>query len=128
MGFDADRSTPGWPKGTIGAALRACNDFGIRRVKATFRIGHRDGIKLRPLGSESQKSFQGPMNRSFLRALLWICIAGLGAFSLATIALRRGESINALWLILAALCSYAVGYRFYSKFVSTKLLLLDSSR
>jgi len=68
------------------------------------------------------------MNRSFLRALLWICIAGLGAFSLATIALRRGESINALWLILAALCSYAVGYRFYSKFVSTKLLLLDSSR
>ena len=68
------------------------------------------------------------MNRSLLRALLWIGIAALGAFSLATIALRRGESINALWLILAALCSYAVGYRFYSKFVSTKLLLLDSTR
>jgi carbon starvation protein len=52
----------------------------------------------------------------------------LGALSLATIALRRGESINALWLVLAALCTYAVGYRFYSKFVATKLLVLDKSR
>jgi carbon starvation protein len=68
------------------------------------------------------------MSRTLPRILLWIAIALLGAFSLATIAFCRGESINAMWLVLAALCSYAVGYRFYSKFVAAKLLALDGAR
>ncbi|HEU5401507.1 MAG TPA: carbon starvation CstA family protein, partial [Terriglobales bacterium] len=63
-----------------------------------------------------------------VRALIWIAISLLGALSLSTIALRRGESINAMWLVLAALSTYAVGYRFYSKFVAVKLLALDKSR
>src|SRR5581483_10258565 len=67
------------------------------------------------------------MNR-ILRIGLWIGISGFGAASVATIALRRGESINAMWLVVAAVCSYALGYRFYSKFLSAKVLVLDSTR
>ena len=50
----------------------------------------------------------------FLRVLPWIAVSLLGALALATIALHRGEQINALWLVVAAVSTYAVGYRFYS--------------
>src|SRR5438034_10552746 len=63
-----------------------------------------------------------------LRILIWLAIGVLGALALATIALRRGESINAVWLVVAALCAYALGYRFYSKFIAAKVLSLDSLR
>src|SRR6266851_486058 len=63
-----------------------------------------------------------------LRVLLWIAIALLGALAVATIALHRGEQINALWLVTAAVCTYAVGYRFYSKFIAAKVLALDAQR
>jgi carbon starvation protein len=46
----------------------------------------------------------------------------------STIALHRGEQINAMWLVMAAVCTYALGYRFYSKFIATKLLALDPLR
>ena len=64
----------------------------------------------------------------FLRILLWLCIAALGALALATIALHRGEQINAMWLVLAAFCTYALGYRFYSRFIAAKVLGLDGQR
>src|SRR3989454_9261737 len=63
-----------------------------------------------------------------LRILIWLAIGVLGALALATIALRRGESINAMWLAVAALCTYALGYRFYSKFIAAKVLVLDAQR
>lgn len=59
---------------------------------------------------------------------MWIGIALLGALAVATIALRRGEQINAIWLVVAAFCSFALGYRFYSKFISAKVLALDVQR
>src|SRR5437868_4098141 len=62
------------------------------------------------------------------RVLIWTGIAVLGAFALATIALRRGEQINAMWLVIAAFCTYALGYRFYSKFIAAKVLALDGQR
>jgi len=64
----------------------------------------------------------------FARVLLWITISLLGALALATVALHRGEQINALWLVVAAVASYAVGYRFYSGFISAKVLALDPMR
>lgn len=67
------------------------------------------------------------MNR-VAKVILWIAVAALGALSLATIAWHRGEAINAMWLVAAALCSYALGYRFYSKFLAAKVLTLDSLR
>jgi carbon starvation protein len=63
-----------------------------------------------------------------LRLLLWTAISLLGAFALATIALHRGEQINAMWLVVAAVATYAVGYRFYSSFIAAKLLALDPLR
>src|SRR6185436_17920425 len=68
------------------------------------------------------------MSRSIVRVLIWITVALTGTFAIATIALRRGESINAMWLVVAAACSYALGYRFYSKFVAAKVLTLDAMR
>ena len=62
------------------------------------------------------------------KALIWIVVAAAGAMSLATIALHRHEPINAMWLVVAALCSYALGYRFYSRFVAAKVLALDAMR
>ncbi|HXZ26593.1 MAG TPA: carbon starvation CstA family protein, partial [Terriglobales bacterium] len=55
-------------------------------------------------------------------------MAVAGALALAAIALHRGETISAMWLVLAALCTYALGYRFYSKFVAAKVLALDPRR
>ncbi|HEU4989215.1 MAG TPA: carbon starvation CstA family protein, partial [Gemmatimonadaceae bacterium] len=63
-----------------------------------------------------------------LRALLWVGIALLGAASLAWLALSRGETINAAWLLTAAVCSYLVGYRFYAKFIAAKVFALDANR
>jgi carbon starvation protein len=61
-------------------------------------------------------------------SVLWIAVAVFGAFALAAVALHRGEQVNALWLVTAAVCSYAVGYRFYSKFIATRVLALDPQR
>jgi carbon starvation protein len=63
-----------------------------------------------------------------VRILIWLAVAVLGALAVATIALHRGEQINAMWLVVAAVCSYALGYRFYSKFVAARVLALDGQR
>jgi carbon starvation protein len=67
------------------------------------------------------------MNR-LLQPLLWPALALLGAFSFAAIALNRGESVSAAWLVTAALCVFFIAYRFYSKFIAEKVLQLDDSR
>ena len=66
--------------------------------------------------------------RKVLSILAWIGVAALGAAAFGIIALHRGETINAAWLLAAALCTYAVGYRFYSKFLATRVLGLDDTR
>ncbi len=63
-----------------------------------------------------------------LQPLLWPGLALLGAFSFAAIALNRGESVSAAWLVTAALCVFFIAYRFYSKFIAEKVLQLDDSR
>src|ERR1700727_952529 len=67
------------------------------------------------------------MNKT-LRALGWGMVGIAGAVAVGAIALRRGEPINALWLVVAATCCYALGYRFYSKFIAVKILALDAWR
>src|ERR1700723_2465504 len=67
------------------------------------------------------------MNKT-LRALGWGMVAIVGAVAVGAVALRRGEPINALWLVAAATCCYALGYRFYSKFIAVKILALDGLR
>ena len=58
----------------------------------------------------------------------WLGIAIIGAFALGTIALHRGETINAVWLVIAAACVYLVAYRFYSLFIASRVLRLDPTR
>jgi carbon starvation protein len=66
--------------------------------------------------------------KRIIRILIWVALALLGAFALATIALHRGEPINATWFVLAAGCFYLVAYRLYSAFIAARLLVLDSTR
>jgi len=60
--------------------------------------------------------------------LIWFAIALVGAVCLGMIALNRGESINAIWLVAAALSVFSIGYRFYSKFIADRVLQLDPTR
>ncbi len=69
-----------------------------------------------------------PLMPPFLRILMWLAISALGAGAVAYSALHTGETINALWLVVAGLCSFAVAYRFYSKWLMTKVLVLDKQR
>src|SRR5262245_57646889 len=63
-----------------------------------------------------------------VRAVVWMTVAAAGTISIATIALRRAEQLSAMWLVVAAVCCYALGYRFYSKFIAAKVLALDALR
>ena len=63
-----------------------------------------------------------------ISVLTWAAVAVLGAAAVGVVAVRRGEPINALWLVVAATCCYALGYRFYSKFIAAKILALDALR
>src|SRR5437016_4598900 len=60
--------------------------------------------------------------------LLWGATAALGGAAFGVLALSRGETVNAAWLLTAAVCTYAVGYRFYSKFLSARVFGLDDRR
>ncbi|MEA9976847.1 MULTISPECIES: carbon starvation CstA family protein [unclassified Pseudomonas] len=60
--------------------------------------------------------------------LAWFAVACLGAFALGVVALRRGEAVNALWIVVAAVAIYLVAYRYYSKFIATKVMRLDPNR
>jgi len=67
------------------------------------------------------------MNK-FLKIIPWLLLALLGALALSAIALNRGENISALWFITAALCVYALAYRFYSAWIAVTVLVVDESR
>jgi carbon starvation protein len=62
------------------------------------------------------------------RILIWLAVALLGAGALGKIALDRGESLNAIWFVIAAVCCYLVAYRLYSAFLAARLLALDDTR
>jgi carbon starvation protein len=66
--------------------------------------------------------------RKLLSALLWLAVSALGAGALALLALHNGETVNAAWIVVAAVCTYAVGYRFYSRFLANRVLGLDDAR
>ena len=64
----------------------------------------------------------------WVSALIWAVVSLVGAGAFAVLALSRGEPINAAWLLTAAVCTYAIGYRFYSKILAAKVFALDSQR
>lgn len=68
------------------------------------------------------------MTMSWGARLGWAGISTLGAIALGVIALERGEAISALWILTAAVCVYAVGYRFYARYVALQVLAVDPTR
>jgi carbon starvation protein len=66
--------------------------------------------------------------RRLARIAIWTLVSLLGATAYAVISFRRGESLNAAWFVAAALCTYAIGLRFYSKWIAAKALVLDDLR
>jgi carbon starvation protein len=63
-----------------------------------------------------------------LAHLLWAALAAAAALCLGAIALHRGEPINSIWLVVAGACTYATGYRFYSKFLAARVMMLNDKR
>ena len=68
------------------------------------------------------------MPKKVLSRFMWLAIAIGGASAIGGIAIHRGESINAIWFVAAAICTYLVGYRFYSAWICARVLTLDETR
>jgi carbon starvation protein len=65
---------------------------------------------------------------SWWKKLLWFAVSALGVCALAILALSRGEQISALWIVVAGLCALSISYRFYSKWLAAKVLVLNEER
>lgn len=114
---------PGYPPPTHPVAESARKRLPVRSVAGN--IDNR--ARAEPGTSLQNKKRRIPMN-ALLKTLLWLFVTALGVVALGVLALHRGESINALWLVTAALCVYLIGYRFYSRFIAERVLGLDDSR
>ncbi|HYG21544.1 MAG TPA: carbon starvation CstA family protein [Verrucomicrobiae bacterium] len=66
--------------------------------------------------------------KKFLAMLFWLALALAGAWAFASLALHRGERINSAYILIAAFCTYAIGYRFYSKWIAARVLFLNDRR
>ena len=66
--------------------------------------------------------------RKILGHILWVILSVVAALCLAGIALNRGEPINSIWLVLAASCTYLLGFRFYAKFIAARVMVLNNDR
>ncbi|HLW75323.1 MAG TPA: carbon starvation CstA family protein [Bryobacteraceae bacterium] len=63
-----------------------------------------------------------------LKFFFWVAVAIAAAVALGVVAKTRGESVNSIWLVIAATCSYLIGFRFYAAFISAKVMALDNQR
>lgn len=66
--------------------------------------------------------------KKILSVLLWLGVILLGAFAYTTLAVKRGEPVNSAYILIAAVCTYAIGYRFYSKWIAARVLALNDRR
>ncbi|MCA0143887.1 carbon starvation CstA family protein [Blastococcus sp. LR1] len=79
-------------------------------------------------GGGSSSAGSGRSRPSMKSVLIWTAVALVGAVCWGVLAIARGETISALWLLFAALSSYAIAYRFYSRFITYKVLRADDRR
>ncbi|MEU0265864.1 carbon starvation CstA family protein [Nocardioides sp. NPDC006303] len=79
--------------------------------------------------STANPTSSGPRSGPNVKSIvIWTAVAVVGAVCWAMLALSRGEDVSALWILFAALASYAIAYRFYSKFIANKVLKVDDTR
>ncbi|MFC7391835.1 carbon starvation CstA family protein [Scopulibacillus cellulosilyticus] len=76
---------------------------------------------------ETQPNVPLKKGNTGLKVIIWIIVALAGGISLSVIALSRHEQINAVWFVVASLCTYAFAYRFYSRFISNKVFGLNKN-
>ncbi|HEV8648760.1 MAG TPA: carbon starvation CstA family protein [Actinomycetes bacterium] len=69
-----------------------------------------------------------PRRLDVRQVAIWTAVAILGAVAWAVLALARGESVSAVWMLFAAMCSYAIAYRFYARFIANRVLGVDNRR
>src|SRR4051794_29349525 len=93
-------------------------------------VGNAEGSRCQCLAAVAKTQAVRYINAvmSLGKKLLWIAVTLLGLGSIAILALSRGEQINALWIVVAGLCAFAISYRFYSKWLASKVLLLNDQR
>ncbi|WP_120338494.1 carbon starvation CstA family protein [Cryobacterium soli] len=80
-------------------------------------------VALDPTIHEAEEAHWTP-----LKIGIWVAIALLGGLSWVMLAVVRGETVNAIWFVFAALCTYLIGYRFYSNYIQKHLLRPDDRR
>ncbi len=66
--------------------------------------------------------------KKLIANFVWLLVALLGAWAYGTLALHRGEHLNSVFILIAALCTYVIGYRFYSKWIAARVLMLNDRR
>jgi carbon starvation protein len=66
--------------------------------------------------------------KPILRTVVWLTVGLLGALAYGVLAVRRGEPVSSAYLLIAAVCTYAIGYRFYSAWIAARVLMLDDRR
>src|SRR4030095_1975902 len=71
---------------------------------------------------------RNPPSMSTLKGLGWIAVAFAGAYALGSLAIWRGETVNAVWFVIPAVAVYSIAYRFYGAFLAAKLFALDAER
>ena len=79
-------------------------------------------------GRAASTGVQSQLMSKTLGHLAWGAIAVLGAYAFMGIALNRGEPVNSIWLVIASVCLYLVGFRFYAKFIAAKVMILSDAR
>src|SRR3712207_5612368 len=102
------------PQGSVVRALPS--HAGRATVSTTVSRSDTDGG---PPGGAGRR------RPSLKTVLVWTAVAVVGAVALTVLALARGETVSALWILFAALSSYAIAYRFYAKFIALRVLQVD---
>jgi carbon starvation protein len=110
-------------QGTGGLQSGSAADPAWHLAQHLDCIHRADRVRFPALKPETRKT----MN-SIQRHLGWAAVAILGAIAAGIVALNRGETINALWLVIAAVCTYLIAYRYYSLFIAEKVMELDPNR
>src|SRR5436190_3632636 len=79
------------------------------------------------LSARCESSFSYPVKpmKKILATVFWVVVALAGAGAYVTMAMHRGETLNSAYILIAALCSYAIGYRFYFKWIAARVLRLN---
>src|SRR5213080_3051364 len=99
------------------------------RPSTSLRILCRNRTRRKITPCSGAQQLQLNCNRmSLWKKLLWFAVAALGTWAVAMLALSRGEHISALWIVTAGFCALSISYRFYSKWLATKVLMLNEQR